>query len=228
MNQPPAAPRPKTRYTLDGPLYEYFLSVSSREPEVMARLRAETAPMPNAGMQIPPEQGQFMALLVQLLGAKKTFEVGVFTGASALSVALALPPDGKVIACDVSEEWTSIARRYWQEAGVAGKIELRLGPAVDTLRKLLDDGQAGTFDFGFIDADKENYDNYYELGLQLVRRGGLLAFDNVIWGGRVADPNAQDESTKALRALNAKLHRDERVSLSMLPIADGLTLALKR
>jgi caffeoyl-CoA O-methyltransferase len=228
MDQKSPAIRTKTRYTLEGPLYDYFLSVSSREPEVMLRLRRETAQLPNAMMQIPPEQGQFMGLLVQLLDAKKTFEVGVFTGASALSVALALPPDGKVIACDVNAEWTAIARRYWQEAGVANKVDLRLAPAVETLRKLLDEGQAGTFDFGFIDADKENYDNYFELGLQLIRRGGLLAFDNVIWGGRVADPSVQDESTRALRALNAKLHHDERVSLSMLPIADGVTLALKR
>ena len=171
---------------------------------------------------------QRVGLLVQLLGAKKTFEVGVFTGASSLSVALALPPDGKVIACDVSAEWTGIARRYWREAGVADKIDLRLAPAVQTLWALLDEGQAGTFDFGFIDADKDNYDNYYELGLQLIRRGGLLAFDNVLWGGRVGDPSVQDKDTVALRALNAKLHRDERVALSMLPIADGVTLALKR
>ena len=209
-------------------LYDYLLAVSSREPEILRRLREETARLPNAGMQIGPEQGQFMALLVQLLGARRTLEVGVFTGYSSLAVALALPPDGRVVACDVSEEWTAIARRYWAEAGVAGKIELRLGPAVGTLDALLADGQADGFDFAFIDADKENYDNYYERALRLVRPGGLIAIDNVLWGGSVADPEAQGESLAAIRALNAKLHRDERVALSLVPIGDGLTLALKR
>ena len=209
-------------------LYDYLLAVSSREPEILRRLREETARLPNAGMQIGPEQGQFMALLVQLLGARRTLEVGVFTGYSSLAVALALPPDGRVVACDVSEEWTAIARRYWAEAGVAGKIELRLGPAVGTLDALLADGQADGFDFAFIDADKENYDNYYERALRLVRPGGLIAIDNVLWGGHVADPEAQGESLAAIRALNAKLHRDERVALSLVPIGDGLTLALKR
>ncbi len=209
-------------------LYDYLLAVSSREPEILRRLRAETARLPNAGMQIGPEQGQFMGLLVQLMGARRTLEVGVFTGYSSLAVALALPPDGRVVACDVSEEWTAIARRYWAEAGVAGKIELRLGPAVETLDALLADGQADGFDFAFIDADKENYDHYYERALRLVRPGGLIAIDNVLWGGRVADPEAQGESLAAIRALNAKLHRDERVALSLVPIGDGLTLALRR
>ena len=209
-------------------LYQYLLAVSSREPEVLRRLREETARLPNAGMQIGPEQGQFMALLVQLLGARRTLEVGVFTGYSSLAVALALPPDGRVVACDVSEEWTAIARRYWAEAGVAEKIELRLGPAVETLDALLAAGQEGSFDFAFVDADKGNYDRYYERALRLVRRGGLIAIDNVLQGGRVADPEAQGESVAAIRALNARLHGDERVALSLVPIGDGLTLALRR
>jgi caffeoyl-CoA O-methyltransferase len=179
-------------------------------------------------MQISPEQGQFMALLVQLLGATKTLEVGVFTGYSSLCVALALPPNGKIVACDVSEEYTAIARRYWQAAGVADKIDLRLAPALETLDELLAAGQAESFDFAFIDADKGNYEGYYERSLQLIRPGGLIAIDNVLWSGRVADPQEQGNNTQALRALNEKLHDDERITLSMVPIADGLTLALKR
>ena len=209
-------------------LYNYLLAVSSREPDVLRRLREETAALPNAGMQIGPEQGQFMALLIRLMGARKTLEVGVFTGYSSLAVALALPADGRIVACDVSEEWTAIARRYWAEAGVADKIALRLGPAVETLDALLAGGEANSFDFAFVDADKENYDRYYERALQLVRPGGLIAIDNVLSGGRVADPDAQGASVAAIRALNAKLHRDERVDLSLVPIGDGLTLALKR
>jgi predicted O-methyltransferase YrrM len=169
-----------------------------------------------------------MALLVQLMGATKTLEVGVFTGYSSLCVALALPPTGKIIACDVSEEYTRIARRYWQAAGVADKIELRLAPALETLDQVLAEGQAETFDFAFIDADKANYEGYYERSLQLVRPGGLIAIDNVLWSGRVADPEVQNNSTSAIRALNDKLYRDQRISLSLVPIADGLTLALKR
>jgi predicted O-methyltransferase YrrM len=213
---------------LNKQLYDYLLTTSVREPEILWKLRQETANHPYGRMQISPEQGQFMRLLVQLLGAKKTLEVGVFTGYSSLSVALALPADGKIIACDVSEEFTAIARRYWQQAGVADKIDLRLAPAVVTLDALLADGQAGTFDFAFIDADKENYDTYYERALQLVRPGGLIVIDNVLWSGRVADAQIQDESTQAIRALNQKLHNDERVTLSLVPIGDGLTLALKR
>jgi caffeoyl-CoA O-methyltransferase len=213
---------------LDDRLYNYLLSVSLREPEILRQLRQETNNHPQATMQIAPEQGQFMALLVQLLGAKKTLEVGVFTGYSSLSVALALPPDGKIIACDVSEEYTAIARRYWQKAGVADKIDLRLAPALETLDRLLADGQAETFDFAFIDADKVNYEVYYERSLQLVRPGGLIAIDNVLWGGKVADSQFQNSSTLAIRALNQKLHHDERITLSLVPIADGLTLALKR
>ncbi len=179
-------------------------------------------------MQIAPEQGQFMALLIQLIGATKTLEIGVFTGYSSLCVALTLPPTGKIVACDVSEEFTAIARRYWQTAGVADKIDLRLAPALETLDQLLASGQAETFDFAFIDADKENYDRYYERSLQLVRPGGLIAIDNVLWSGEVADPQVHDNNTLAIRALNDKLHHDERVTLSLVPIADGLTLALKR
>ncbi|QLE54443.1 class I SAM-dependent methyltransferase [Nostoc sp. TCL26-01] len=213
---------------LDQPLYDYLLSNSVREPEILWKLRQETANHPRALMQISPEQGQFMRLLVQLLGAKKTIEIGVFTGYSSLSVALALPADGKIIACDVSEEFTAIARRYWQEAGVADKIDLRLAPGLVTLDALLADGQAGTFDFAFIDADKENYEGYYEQALKLIRPGGLIAIDNVLWSGRVADSSIQDESTQAIRTLNQKLYNDERVTLSLVPIGDGLTLALKR
>ncbi|WP_026734494.1 class I SAM-dependent methyltransferase [Fischerella sp. PCC 9605] len=212
---------------LEKHLYDYLLSVSLREPEVLSKLRQETAQHPMAAMQIAPEQGQFMALLVKLIGAKKTLDIGVFTGYSSLVVALALPPDGKVIACDVDEEPTSIARRYWQQAGVANKIDLHIAPALETLEKLLAAGEAETFDFAFIDADKSNYDNYYELALQLVRRGGLIAIDNVLWSGQVADPQVQDNRTKKIRALNQKLHQDQRVTISMLPIADGLTLAMK-
>ncbi len=208
-------------------LYEYLLSVSLREPPLLKRLREETTRERYARMQIAPDQGQFMALLVKLMGAKKALEIGVFTGYSALSVALALPADGKLIACDVSEEWTGIARRYWQEAGVAHKIDLRLAPALATLDQLLRDGQAGTFDFAFIDADKTNYDNYYERTLQLLRAGGLMVIDNVLWSGDVANPAIQDDDTRALRALNEKLHHDPRIALSMIPVADGLTLALK-
>jgi len=219
---------PKRTIGLDNKLYNYLLSVSLREPEILQKLRQETASHPRSGMQISPEQGQFMALLVQLIGAKKTLEVGVFTGYSSLSVALALPADAQIIACDVSEEFTAIALRYWQQAGVANKIDLRLAPALETLDGLLATGQAETFDFAFIDADKENYDGYYERTLQLVRPGGLIAIDNVLWSGQVANPQIQDESTQSIRALNEKLHHDQRVTLSLVPIADGLTLALKR
>ncbi len=214
--------------TLTDDLYQYLLDVSLREPEVLRRLRRETASHPMARMQIAPEQGQVMALLVRLLGARRALEVGVFTGYSALAVALALPPDGTLTACDVSEDYTAVARRYWQEAGVAGKIDLRIAPALETLEALLAEGQAGTFDFAFIDADKESYDAYYERALRLLRAGGLILFDNVLWSGRVAEADAQDADTQALRTLNRKLHHDERIHLSLLPLADGLTLALKR
>lgn len=213
---------------LDNQLRDYLLSVSVREPDILQQLRQETTRHPMAMMQIAPEQGQFMALLVQLLGATKTLEVGVFTGYSSLCVALALPQNGKIVACDVSEEYTSIARRYWEAAGVAHKIDLRIAPALETLDELLATGHAETFDFAFIDADKANYERYYERSLQLIRPGGLIAIDNVLWSGQVADPKIQDNRTKVIRALNEKLHQDERVTLSLVPIADGLTLALKR
>ncbi|NJL86379.1 MAG: SAM-dependent methyltransferase [Leptolyngbyaceae cyanobacterium SM1_1_3] len=208
-------------------LYRYLLDCSLREPEVMARLRQETQQHPMGQMQISPEQGQLMALLVQLMGAKKALEIGVFTGYSTLAVALALPAEGQVIACDVSEEYTAIARRYWQQAGVAGKIDLRLAPALDTLDQLIETGASETFDFAFIDADKSNYDSYYERSLQLVRPGGLIAIDNVLWSGRVAAPNP-DSRTQKIQALNQKLHHDRRIALSLLPIGDGLMLALKQ
>lgn len=213
---------------LDSQLYDYLQAVSLREPEVLVQLRQETAQHPRGRMQIAPEQGQFMALLVQLIGAKKTLEVGVFTGYSSLAVAIALPPEGKVIACDISAEYTAIARHYWQQAGITDKIDLHIAPALETLAWLVATGQSNTFDFAFIDADKSNYEAYYEQTLQLVRPGGLIAVDNVLWSGRVADHQVQDNRTKKIRAFNQKLHQDPRVSLSLVPIADGLTLALKR
>lgn len=212
---------------LDDRLYNYLQSVSVREPEILRLLREETARHPMRAMQIAPEQGQFMALLVKLLGAKKTLEVGVYTGYSSLAVALALPPEGKVVACDINEEYTAIARRYWEKAGVADKIDLHIAPAIETLERLLAQGEADTFDFAFIDADKSNYDNYYELALKLIRPGGLIAIDNVLWGGDVADPEIKNTRTIKIRALNQKIHQDKRVTMSLVPIGDGLTLALK-
>ena len=212
---------------LEQNLYDYLLAVSLRESTILTQLRQETAQMPRSIMQISPEQGQFMALLVKLIGAKKTLEIGVFTGYSSLVVALALPADGKIVACDVSEEYTSIAVRYWQQAGVADKIDLHIAPALETLDNLLTAGEAGSFDFAFIDADKGNYDNYYELCLELIRPGGLIAIDNVLWSGKVAETEIQDNQTNKIRALNRKLHQDSRITLSLVPIADGLTLAMK-
>jgi caffeoyl-CoA O-methyltransferase len=209
-------------------IQDYIRDVTLREPDILARLRAETDPLPLSGMQISPLQGQFMALLVQAIGARRCLEVGTFTGYSSLVVALALPADGKIVACDVSAEWTSIARRYWAEAGVQQKIDLHLAPALKTLDGLLADGQDGTFDFAFIDADKKNYDGYYERALKLVRPGGLITIDNVLWGGSVVDPRKRDADTAAIKALNRKLHGDTRISPSMLPIGDGLTIACKR
>ena len=209
-------------------LYAYLLDISLRELPVMQRLREETASMEQANMQIGPEQGQFMALLVELIGARSVLEIGTFTGYSALAMAVALPENGVLVACDVSEEWTAIGRRYWEEAGVSHKIELRLAPALETLDALLAEGNAETFDFAFIDADKEGYDAYYERALELVRLGGLIALDNTLWEGKVADPAATDVDTEAIRAINAKLVLDERVTLSLIPVGDGLTLARKR
>lgn len=209
-------------------LYAYLLDVSVREPPVLAELHEETQSVEWSGMQIGAEQGQFMRFLVETIGARRAIEVGVFTGYSSISVALGLPDDGELVACDVSEEWTSMARRYWEKAGVADKITLHLRPAVETLDALLADGRAGEFDFAFIDADKEHYDDYYERCLKLVRQGGILAFDNVLWGGSVADPSNTSVDTEALRALNRKLGDDARVAISLVPIGDGLTLARKR
>ena len=216
------------RLGLSEALYDYILSVSLREADVLRRLREETARMPMAIMQIAPEQGQFMALIVELIGAKRTLDVGVFTGYSSLAVALALPDDGHITACDVSEEWTAIARRYWAEAGVADKVDLRLAPAIETLDALLATGRAGSYDFAFIDAEKTEYADYFERVLQLLRQGGLVAVDNVLWNGAVADPSNDEDDTNAIRTFNEKLHADDRVSLSLLPLADGLTLARKR
>lgn len=221
-------PVSKRTLNLTDTLYDYVLSVSLRESDLQRQLRDETAQHPMGQMQIAPEQGQFMALLVQLMGARKALEIGVFTGYSALSVAIALPDDGTLVACDVSEEFTAIARRYWKQAGIDHKIDLRIAPALDTLDRLLADGQATTFDFAFIDADKSSYDEYYERSLQLVRPGGLIVLDNVLWSGSVADAQDTHKRTQALRALNQKIHQDDRVFPSLLPVADGLTLALKR
>ena len=214
--------------SLEPRLYRYLIDHSVREHPALRELREATAGMPHAAMQISPDQGQFMALLVRLLDARRTLEIGVFTGYSAMSVALALPPGGRIVACDVSEEWTSIARRHWQQAGVGGKIELHLAPALQTLDKLVADGAAGTFDFAFIDADKSNYLAYYERCLVLVRRRGLIAVDNTLWSGAVADPANDERDTLAIRAFNDALHADDRVDMSLLSVGDGLTLALKR
>lgn len=208
-------------------LYDYLLENSLREPEILRRLREETAGLPGAGMQISPEQGQFMALLVQLMGARLCIEIGTFTGYSALAVVFALPPDGRLIACDVNEKTTAVAKRYWQEAGVADRIDLRLAPALETLEALIAAGGAGTYDFVFIDADKANYDAYYESALKLLRPGGLIAVDNVLWGGSVINSTSNDADTQAIRALNAKIVSDQRVNCSLLPVGDGLMLAYK-
>jgi caffeoyl-CoA O-methyltransferase len=210
-------------------VYDYLLKTSSREPEVLARLREETAQeFPDkASMQIGPDQGQFMALLAKAIRAERTIEVGVFTGYSSLAVALALPLHGRIVACDISDEWTSIARRYWEEAGVLNKIALRLAPAAQTLQSMVDSGQTG-FDMAFIDADKPGYDIYYELCLRLLRPGGLILIDNTLWSGKVADDSVNDEDTKAIRAINEKVGKDERVEQVMLTVGDGLTLALKK
>ncbi|MBD2553712.1 class I SAM-dependent methyltransferase [Limnothrix sp. FACHB-708] len=209
-------------------LYDYLLAVSLREAPILQELRQVTARHPAAQMQIAPEQGQFMALLVQLIGAERAIEVGTFTGYSTLSVALAMPDRGRIVACDVSANDTAIAQEFWQRAGVAHKIDLRIAPALETLDQLLADGQADCFDFAFIDADKKNYPNYLDRCLALVRPGGLIAIDNVLWAGRVADPTNQENNTEAIREFNARLHQDPRVDLSLVPIGDGMTLARRR
>lgn len=209
-------------------LHAYLLANSLREPPVLARLREATAELPDAGMQSAPEQAQFMAFLVELIGARRILEIGTFTGYATLAMALALPEDGRITALDVNDDWTAIGRRHWREAGVAERIDLRLGLASENLDALVAEGQAGSFDLVFIDADKKSYDIYYERALVLVRVGGLILLDNVLWGGRVADVSDHSRQTEILRAINAKIHRDARVSTSLLPIADGLTLARKR
>jgi predicted O-methyltransferase YrrM len=213
---------------LDDQLYQYLQRVSLREADVLVRLRRETALLPMAVMQISPEQGQFMAFLVRATGARRCLEVGTFTGYSALVCALALPPEGELVALDISEEWTAIGQRYWGEAGVADKVHLRLGPASDSLHRLRREGRDGTFDFMFIDADKPGYPEYVEQGFHLLRAGGLIAIDNVLWSGLVADLGNSDADTLALRNLNDRLHTDHRFDLSMVPIGDGLTLLRKR
>ncbi len=209
-------------------VYQYLLDVSLREHPILNQLRRYTADIPYSNMQIAPEQGQFMALLIQLIKARRGIELGVFTGYSSLAMALALPEDGYLLSCDIMEEWTSKAQEFWQQAGVANKIELRLAPALETLDGLLNQGQAESFDFAFIDADKENYLAYYERLLQLIRPGGLIVVDNVLWDGRVVDPDENEDSTVAIRAFNTHVHQDERVVLSMVPIGDGLTLLMKQ
>jgi len=213
--------------TLDDTLQAYLVAHSVREIPAQTELREATRTHPHAGMQIGPEQGQLMALLVRLTGARRCIEVGVFTGYSALTVALALPADGYLLACDVSDAYTRVGRPFWEAAGIAAKIDLRLGPAVRTLDGCIAAGEAGRYDFAFIDADKSSYDAYYERCLQLLRPGGLIAIDNVLWGGSVARPST-DTDTRALQDLNDKLHRDERIDIAMLPVGDGLTLARKR
>jgi len=209
-------------------LAAYLRNTGQRDTDVLKALREETAKLPMGLMQISQEQGAFMANLMRMINARKTIEVGTFTGYSALVVASALPEDGRVIACDVSDEWTRLGRKYWEQAGVAGKIDLILRPATETMDDLIERGEAGTFDFAFIDADKSNYDNYYERALVLLRQGGVVAIDNVLWSGAVVDDGRQDDDTRAIRALNQKIHDDERVDVNMLPIGDGLTLAVKR
>jgi predicted O-methyltransferase YrrM len=213
--------------SLSNALYAYLVEHSVREPEILQRLRQETAQDSMSMMQIGPEQGQFMQLLVRLMGAKNCLEIGVFTGYSSLAVALALPVNGHVVACDVSEKWTAIARKYWEQAGVADKIDLKIAPALSTLDALIASGKSGFFDFAFIDADKINYLNYYERALTLVRRGGLIAIDNTLWGGQVIDKKSKSEDTQAIRRFNDRLQFDSRIYLSMLQIGDGLTLVLK-
>lgn len=213
---------------LSDDLHAYVVAKGVREPDVLARLREETHALPEHSMQIAPEQGAFLAMLVELTGARRALEIGTFTGYSSTAVALALPADGNLTCCDVSTEWTDIARRYWAEAGVADRIDLRIAPALDTLDALLAEGAAGTYDFAFIDADKTGYAAYYERILELLRPGGLIAIDNVLWSGNVVDDADQTADTQALRALNDAIVTDERVSLAMLPIADGVTLARKR
>ena len=209
-------------------IYSYLLRNSLRENIHCVQLREETQLLTMAGMQVSPEQGQLMGLLIEIIGATRVIEVGVFTGYSCLCMALALPEDGTIVACDVSEEWTSVGEKYWSLAGVRDKIDLRLAPAAETLREMVTQGESGQYDVAFIDADKSNYDVYYELCLQLLRTGGVLLIDNVLWGGAVADKSIVDGDTESIRTLNQKIYLDDRVAMSMIPIGDGLTLAVKK
>lgn len=213
--------------SIDDRIYDYLLDVSVQEPDSLKQLREETADIEYSEMQIAPEQGQFMALLTKLIGARRALEIGTYTGYSSISIARALPDDGKLICCDDSEEWTAIARKYWQLAGLEQRIELILGDANQTLQQMLKEGAAGTFDFIFIDADKQNYLDYYELSLHLLREGGLIAVDNTLWSGDVADPANTEPSTRAIRHFNEMLSQDQRVEISLVPIGDGLTLVRK-
>ncbi len=216
-----------TNYLFDDGIYDYLKAVSLREPPLLKRLREETANLPGAIMQVAPDQGQFMALMAKLTGVKKAIELGVYTGYSSLAVALVLPPEGRIIACDIDDEYTNIAKRYWDEAGVADKIDLRIGPALDTLNELLAAGEAGSYDFAFIDADKIQYAEYYERCLELLRVGGLILVDNVFQQGKVVDNSNANESVRAICAFNKKLLKDARVDISLIPMSDGITLARK-
>jgi len=218
----------KNTIQLTESLYEYLLSSSLREPDVLKQLREETKNITLSVMQISPDQGQFMQLLIKLLSARNCLEIGVYTGYSSLCVALAMPDDGKLVACDIDEDWTAVARKYWARAGVADKIDLRLAPATQTLQQLLDDGKQNSFDFAFIDADKPSYSDYYEYCLKLIRPGGLIAVDNTLWSGSVADNTINDPDTTAIRSFNKNILHDERVDISMLAIGDGITLIHKR
>ncbi|MFZ0218993.1 MAG: class I SAM-dependent methyltransferase [Candidatus Aquirickettsiella sp.] len=213
---------------LSDTLYQYMLSVSLREPDILTSLREITRKLPSHRMEISPEQGQLMAFLIELTGAVKTLEIGVYTGYSSLAVALALPETGKIIACDINKETTAIAYKFWQKANVAHKIDLQLAPALETLDSLINQNHSNSFDFIFIDADKQNYLNYYERSLTLLRTGGLMLIDNVLWDGKVADASVHDKQTLALRAFNQTIYQDKRVSMCLIPISDGLTLIRKR
>ena len=213
--------------SIDDRVYDYLLSVSLKESDLLKQLRAETAGIEFSEMQIAPEQGQFMALLVKLIGARRALEIGTFTGYSSISIASALPQGGELVCCDDSDEWTLVAKKYWQQAGLEDRIDFRLGDAARTLQALVDEGQAGTFDFIFIDADKQNYPLYYELSLSLLRAGGLMAVDNTLWSGDVADPENMEPGTRAIRRFNEILKQDERVEIRLVPIGDGLTLVHK-
>ena len=213
---------------LSNKLRKYMLNVSFRDDEILRQLREETLTLKEAQMQISPEQGAFLSILTKILNAKKTLDIGVFTGYSSLVVARELPDDGLVVACDTSIEWTSIAKKYWKLAGIDNKVDLHLAPAKETLEKLIEDGQASTYDFSFIDADKINYQSYYENSLILLKPGGIIAIDNVLWSGQVIDKTDFEPATRAIRSFNEKLYQDNRVSISMVPIGDGLTLAYKK